>query len=163
MGNVLYRRAVTSDGMYPNWERITSYLTTLTIDKEGKIEDSSGHLQADFANKEVGGGVLARGCLQEEIRFVICPELIAARFFTDALQMHEALIITGAERFSRYSGYGDTFRFEGNYNDLTEIDDDYTLKVRVVAIDALNLNDSSGNDQYQYEKNQIFRELNKVS
>lgn len=43
----------------------------------------------------VGGGVLGYGCVQEEIRFVICPELIAARLFTEELGPNEALIVTG--------------------------------------------------------------------
>lgn len=40
-------------------------------------------LQVDFANKRVGGGVLGRGSVQEEIRFVICPELIVSRLLTE--------------------------------------------------------------------------------
>ena len=34
-------------------------------------------IQADFANKFLGGDVLNEGCVQEEIRFLICLELIA--------------------------------------------------------------------------------------
>ena len=33
-------------------------------------------LQVDFANKFIGGGVLGHGAVQEEIRFLICPELL---------------------------------------------------------------------------------------
>ena len=40
-------------------------------------------LEVDFANAFVGGGALSQGCVQEEIRFVICPELIIARLFTE--------------------------------------------------------------------------------
>ena len=40
-------------------------------------------LQVDFANKFVGGGVLGDGCVQEEIRFLINPELIVTRLFTE--------------------------------------------------------------------------------
>jgi hypothetical protein len=36
--------------------------------------------QVDFANSFVGGGVLGHGCVQEEIRFLLCPELILARY-----------------------------------------------------------------------------------
>lgn len=40
----------------------------------GTIEDHGvGMLQADFANKFLGGGVLGHGAVQEEIRFLICP------------------------------------------------------------------------------------------
>jgi len=56
--------------------------------------------QVDFANRFVGGGVLGWGCVQEEIRFVICPELIAARLFTEAMDDNEALTITGESQFS---------------------------------------------------------------
>ena len=35
--------------------------------------------QADFANKYIGGGVIANGCVQEEIRLAISPEGIVCR------------------------------------------------------------------------------------
>jgi len=41
----------------------------------GGIEDASGSMQVDFANKYIGGGALGHGSVQEEIRFAICPEL----------------------------------------------------------------------------------------
>ena len=43
----------------------------------------------------VGGGVLGQGCVQEEIRFLVCPELILARLFTEELDSNECLIVTG--------------------------------------------------------------------
>lgn len=44
----------------------------------------------------VGGGVLGYGCVQEEIRFAICPELLVSRLFTEQLSSHnEALLIIG--------------------------------------------------------------------
>ena len=43
----------------------------------------------------VGGGVLGKGCVQEEIRFVICPELIVSRLITEELGDLECLIVTG--------------------------------------------------------------------
>ena len=49
----------------------------------------------DFANKFIGGGVLGRGCVQEEIRFLICPELILSRLFTEVLDDNECLIVKG--------------------------------------------------------------------
>ena len=52
-------------------------------------------LQVDFANKFVGGGVTSAGLVQEEIRFLINPELIVSRLFTEALGHDECLIITG--------------------------------------------------------------------
>jgi poly(ADP-ribose) glycohydrolase len=46
-------------------------------------------LQVDFANKYLGGGVLTHGCVQEEIRFLICPEMIISRLFTEGLEKNE--------------------------------------------------------------------------
>lgn len=57
----------------------------------------------------VGGGVLARGCVQEEIRFVICPELIAARLFTEVLDSTEALLVVGEEYSKIYTDLKDVY------------------------------------------------------
>ena len=51
--------------------------------------------QADFANKFIGGGVLGAGCVQEEIRFMINPEMILSRLFTEMLERNECLVMTG--------------------------------------------------------------------
>lgn len=51
--------------------------------------------KTDFDFRFVGGGVLGYGCVQEEIRYVICPELILARLFTEALGANEALLVIG--------------------------------------------------------------------
>ena len=58
--------------------------------------------QVDFANRYLGGGVLGEGCVQEEIRFLVCPELILSRLFTEELDDNESLIMTGAQQFSKY-------------------------------------------------------------
>jgi poly(ADP-ribose) glycohydrolase len=57
----------------------------------------------------VGGGVLGRGCVQEEIRFVISPELIAARLFTEALDSTEALLVVGEEYSKIYTDLQDMY------------------------------------------------------
>ena len=46
--------------------------------------------------------MLSGGCVQEEIRFLICPELIVSRLFTEELDNNECLVVTGSERFSNY-------------------------------------------------------------
>ena len=50
----------------------------------------------------IGGGVLGSGCVQEEIRFVICPELILSRLFSEVLGENEALVVTGKFRGSAH-------------------------------------------------------------
>lgn len=49
----------------------------------------------DFASKYIGGGVLKSGLVQEEILFLMSPELIVARLFTEKLADNECLKITG--------------------------------------------------------------------
>ena len=39
--------------------------------------------------------VSLQGCVQEEIRFLICPELILSRLFCERLDNNECLMITG--------------------------------------------------------------------
>jgi Poly (ADP-ribose) glycohydrolase (PARG) len=43
----------------------------------------------------VGGGVLGRGSVQEEIMFLGRTEAIVSRLFTEELMDNECLIITG--------------------------------------------------------------------
>lgn len=43
----------------------------------------------------IGGGVLGYGSVQEEIRFLICPELLVSQLFSQQMQPTEAIVITG--------------------------------------------------------------------
>lgn len=45
---------------------------------------------------------MGRGCVQEEIRFIICPELIVARLFTECLADNEALLVTGRTSYFNF-------------------------------------------------------------
>lgn len=104
----------------PRWDYLDNNLgnTRVHIDSEGTIEDNGlGLLQVDFANKydiyliikckiecsilnicrNIGGGVLGYGCVQEEIRFIICPELIISRLFVEQMGDQEAVVITGED------------------------------------------------------------------
>ena len=73
------------------------YLLKLASLEDGFIEDQTSCLQVDFANKMIGGGVLGSGCVQEEIRFMISPELLCSLLFTAELKDTECLIIKGNE------------------------------------------------------------------
>ena len=52
-------------------------------------------LRVCTANCVIGGGVLGSGCVQEEIRFLLSPELIASLLFTERLGDLESVLITG--------------------------------------------------------------------
>lgn len=52
----------------------------------------------DFADKLIGGEVLRPDCedvVQEEVMFLVSPELILSRLFTECLEDDEVVIITG--------------------------------------------------------------------
>ncbi|KAH8409185.1 hypothetical protein KR009_010148, partial [Drosophila setifemur] len=131
----------------------------LHVDASGTIEDEgAGLLQVDFANKFLGGGVLGHGCVQEEIRFVICPELLVGKLFTECLRPTEALIMLGAERYSNYTGYASSFAWSGNFEDVTPRDSSRRRQTAIVAIDALHFVQAD----HQYREDMMERELNKA-
>ncbi|CAF0836933.1 unnamed protein product [Brachionus calyciflorus] len=124
---------------------------------DGKIEDCKGALQLDFANEYIGGGVLNHGCVQEEIRFVLCPELIVSLLFMERMQDNECIYIRGCERFNDYSGYASSFEWKGDFFDTTERDKDNRILTDVLAIDALCFRNSKD----QFNKKKIDREIQK--
>ena len=115
--------------------------------------------KVDFANEYTGGGVLGRGSVQEELRFLMSPELILSRLFTEKLTDEECLVITGFQRFSNISGYSYNFQWAGNHEDTIPIDEPTSQRlVRMVAMDATQFLDPED----QYKKPAILRELNKA-
>ena len=102
-GVVTFSRLSLSPFSLPSWYSSDQTLSRLHLSTEGKIEtEGAGFLQADFANEYVGGGVLRSGLVQEEIRFTICPELIAAMLFSEKMEDTEAISVIGVEQFSCY-------------------------------------------------------------
>lgn len=156
-GLVTFTRRSLEDPV--DWRSSEKQLTRLHITCEGTIEDDGhGMLQVDFANQFVGGGVTSLGLVQEEIRFLINPELIASRLFTEALGHKECLIITGTQQFSKYTGYAQTYKWAGRHHDTTPRDGWQRRCTEIVAIDALHFR--SFMEQFKPEK--IDRELNKA-
>ena len=80
------------------------------------IYDSGAALHVDFANASVGGGIFLNApgaTAQEEITFATHPELSLATLLSLPLHDDEALLIRGARRFSRHTGFLDTFAYAG--------------------------------------------------
>ncbi|CAN9499769.1 unnamed protein product [Ophioblennius macclurei] len=156
-GLVTYTRQALNNP--PDWESSQTLLTRLHITCEGRIEDNGyGMLQVDFANRMVGGGVTGNGLVQEEIRFIINPELIVSRLFTEALEHNECLIITGTEQYSEYTGYAECYKWKASYKDETPRDDWHRRCTEIVAIDAIKYRHFL--EQFIPEK--MTRELNKA-
>lgn len=160
-GVVTFTRRSVPDQYLPKWEesKISIDELVLHVTDFGTIEDQGeGLLQVDFANKYIGGGVLNFGCVQEEIRFMICPELLCSRLFTEVLEDNECLTIMGCERFSAYEGYSSSFQWNGDYLDTTPLDSFRRRKCTIVAIDATLFRAR----HLQYKEDMLKRELNKV-
>ncbi|KAF8402438.1 hypothetical protein HHK36_013394 [Tetracentron sinense] len=120
------------------WSKSFVSLCHFEVSQAGLIEDQrSEALEVDFANKYIGGGALRSGCVQEEIRFMINPELIVGMLFLPSMADNEAIEIVGAERFSNYTGYAASFRFSGDYLDNRPRDSTGRRKTRIIVIDAL--------------------------
>lgn len=60
---------------------------------------------------------MGHGCVQEEIRFTICPEMIVSVLLCQKMEDNEAIFLIGCERYSNYDGYANSFKFSGNYQD----------------------------------------------
>ncbi|XP_078447396.1 poly(ADP-ribose) glycohydrolase 1-like isoform X2 [Wolffia australiana] len=145
-GVVSFRRKVLAfryadELSYPDvdfWRQSNTALCSFRVSLSGCIEDQQYEiLEVDFANKCFGGGALRRGCVQEEICFMLNPELIAGMFFLPPMENNETIEVIGAERFSDYKGYSSTFHFAKNHNDTRPLDYLKRKKRMIVAIDAL--------------------------
>ena len=75
----------------------------------------------DFANRHVGGGVLNKGRVQEEIRFTVCPELLVSILFMEEMAENEAIIISGFGQFSVTCGYAAGLEFVSMYKDDAKV------------------------------------------
>ena len=150
----------------PVWSAIEHpvipYKSFVSVSDKGKIEDvaTDKYITSDFANRILGGGVLNHGLVQEEIRCLICPEMIVGRLFCEKLQDHEVIVIKGVERFCDYDGYGyDSFKFVSDHQDDTPFKDGMRM-TEIVAFDALKFSNKNANTQFS-SKN-VLRELNKA-
>ncbi|KXS13493.1 hypothetical protein M427DRAFT_500438 [Gonapodya prolifera JEL478] len=166
-GAITFHRRFIPPSALPRWG--TLFHTPLAdmvleVHIDGDIfgpEGSEGDaLMVDFANKDVGGGVIARGAVQEEILFLTHPEFIAARLFTERLRDTECLFVTGAQRWSKIKGYGRGFQFDGKVGDAENCDALSRRARDIVAIDALPFTPSTQLDQYNLAN--LKRELNKA-
>ncbi|CAN8315610.1 unnamed protein product [Cochlearia groenlandica] len=140
------------------WAKSNTPLCSVEIHTSGAIEDQPGEaLEVDFADEYFGGLTLSYDTLQEEVRFVINPELIAGMIFLPRMDANEAIEVVGVERFSRYTGYGPSFQYAGDYIDNKNFDSLRRRKTRVIAIDALPNPGSS-----QFKPDALIREVNKA-
>ncbi|KPI90217.1 putative poly(ADP-ribose) glycohydrolase [Leptomonas seymouri] len=96
---------------FPAFEESTQPLSAVSMCRSGCIENDAASLQVDFANRFVGGGVLRSGCVQEEIRMTLAPEMVLSRLVCEELAESEVLLISGAPNFCEATGYAEKFQF----------------------------------------------------
>ena len=122
----------------PCFSSSTDTMQPVVITGTGLIErEGEEYVQVDFANRRIGGHALAKGLVQEEIRFMICPELIVSILLADAMEKDDCIVITGAEMYSNYTGYGSTYKFTGAKTDELPRDELMRKMTQIVAMDAL--------------------------
>ncbi|KAG4089489.1 hypothetical protein H8356DRAFT_1280291 [Neocallimastix lanati (nom. inval.)] len=159
---ITFQRVSLDEQSIPDWENTSVKLCNIIIDKEKFIEDCENMIQVDFANSYIGDGVLTLGCVQEEIRFAINPELLVSLNFTQRLDPLESVYIIGVERVSKYKGYGYTFQYDGDYDDSSIAFDKWNRKsTEIVALDA-GYYSSSYKKYIQFSEKETKREMNKL-
>lgn len=158
-GLVTFERHCLKNTDIPKWRGSQELLPKLYVASDGTIEnDGTGMLQVDFASQWIGGGVLSAGLVQEEILFLMNPELIVSRLFTEKLGEDECLIITGSQQFSTHTGFSDSFEWAGPHADHLKRDEWLRLQRQILAIDALHFRHRGE----QYNMISVTRELNKA-
>ncbi|CAF0958393.1 unnamed protein product [Adineta steineri] len=157
-GVITIRRFSLPKQYLPLWHKSHTSLCDLHLTTSKKIEEVQNTLQADFANKYIGGGVLGSGCVQEEIRFSICPEMLVSLLVCEVMEDNECIFLIGCEQYSSYRGYANSFQFDGDYRDTTLKDTWGRKWCHLVAMDAIYFRDPSK----QYNMKAIDRELIKA-
>lgn len=159
-GTLSFERRFLRDEDLPAWSQSQKPLRGLTVCADGVIEKCQNSLQVDFADKIIGGFILDFGLVQEKIRFAFNPELIVSRIFNENMTDNEVVLMTGSEQFNEYTGYGDSFRWAGDHEDVTSIDEFGRRSTQIVAMDAT----SFGRSQHlrQFLRTDFERELKKA-
>ncbi len=112
-----------------------------------KIDDSAFVV---FANKNLGGKILTSGCCQEEIKYLLNPELILLKLLNIQLADNECVIVEGVRRYNMCKNYGFDLVYDGP-GDL--------YKETIILIDSI---DYSKRYNYQFTDEAKQRELNKA-
>jgi len=108
-----------------------------------------------FFRRYIGGSVLGEGCLQEEIKFITCPELLLAKLFPGEMRDNEAILVSGVQQYAFTTGYNAV-----NFKCLGAQDPPKSSGT-VIAIDALVFTKESSLN-IQFSKKAVDREVTKA-
>mmetsp|Transcript_87813 Transcript_87813/g.250026 ORF Transcript_87813/g.250026 Transcript_87813/m.250026 type:complete len:580 (-) Transcript_87813:5092-6831(-) len=130
---VTFERLGFKKGPLPwQWEGNEKPLCKVEI-VDGNIDDCAADVHAEFANAFVGGGVMTGDAAMEETLFLVKPELMVAMALQNRMVDEEAVCVSGAQKYSSTSGFGQSFEFAGEYDRSRRPDP----PPRVAAIDAV--------------------------
>ncbi|KAJ3117528.1 hypothetical protein HK100_000808 [Physocladia obscura] len=107
----------------------------------GSMEQSDSENFVDFANKYLHIHSIIPSATQEEILFSCAPELFVAMALCRVMRDDEVLVIHGVRRYSKYTGYQYSFRFDGLLEDDDDQNSSNDAKIfNVLALDATMYN-----------------------
>jgi hypothetical protein len=113
---VTFERQGYRKGLSPwKWDGNTKPLCAVEI-TDGNIDDCAAGVHVDFANAFIGGGVMTGDVAQEELLFLVKPELMVAMALENRVVDEEAICVSGARKYSLTEGYGQSFKFVGDYD-----------------------------------------------
>lgn len=165
-------RLVENESFAKRWtERRESPPSEVRIYSEMFIEETALCTQVDFANEYLGGGVLGYGSVQEEIRFLMCPEMFVGMLLMgpNSMQSTQAVSIVGAYVYSSYEGYAQTLRWlplkddpsRARQNHPSHRDAYGRLRVETIAIDATEFRSKNLTSQFTIAN--VSREIRKAA
>ena len=118
------------------------------------VQEDPAVLMVDFANRNIGGGVLGSGLVQEDLLFLTYPELLLSKvMMNNSIQPDEAVFIKNAGRVCDYA-YGDDGDVQPQRMTFPG-----SVRGNFVAMDAL---DFKNQEESQYASPMIDRELHKA-
>jgi len=144
------------------WLKSEKEMLEMKLETEGRIENQHDMIQVDFANKFIGGGIDGFS-YQEQVLFAISPELYSTCLICEEMNDDEAILITGVQVFSNYSGYDLTFKYAGSAKDPLEDKKDILNRIprQILGLDALPFGKGLSK-LLQFEIKATVRELNKA-
>jgi hypothetical protein len=121
---------------------------TLYNFKEKGIEICDGENHVDFANSRLIYCIWP-SVTQEELILCVRPELVVLPIFIERMSENDIIFMRNSLHINKSSGYGETFKFEGQYENTDYIKRNNTI----IAMDSYDSNN--------YEKKIILRDLHK--
>ncbi|CAI2360736.1 unnamed protein product [Moneuplotes crassus] len=147
------------------WCSMEKPLLNATLIEEGGVVDQEKEDQrvilTNFANRFLGGGVMRKGAVQEEILFLRFPELLLSSVVCAKMEKNESVTITGPKLYSNNEGYSNKTKFAGKAEDPLNIDEFGRIDRTFVCIDALRLKGMRLQVGQFYQQDNL-RELNKA-